>query len=105
MAASRVAAGSSLQVILRGKYEIGPVVVIILSWPQFWHFRTESRLGWRGFILHSLFSQAFASVEKWRSVVSWMPRRIPMYGPWHAGTGGAGGARSESVDCIACVHT
>ena len=57
MAASRVAAGSSLQVILRGKDEVGTLVVVI-PWLKPWHFWTESRLV---FILHTLFSQAFNS--------------------------------------------
>jgi hypothetical protein len=46
MPAFRVAAGSSLEVILRGKHEIGTLVVVILSWLEFRHFRIEWRLGW-----------------------------------------------------------
>jgi hypothetical protein len=46
MAASGVAAGPSLQVILRGKYEVGTFVVVILSWLEFRRFGTEWRLVW-----------------------------------------------------------
>jgi hypothetical protein len=46
MAASGVAARPSLEVILRGKYEVGAFVVVILSWLELRHFGTERRLGW-----------------------------------------------------------
>jgi hypothetical protein len=52
MPASRVTAGPSLQVILRGEDEIGTLVVVILSWLQF-----RGRRGWWWFIPHTLFSQ------------------------------------------------
>jgi hypothetical protein len=46
MPAPRVTAGPAFQVILRGKDEVGTLVVVILSWLEFWQFRTEGRNGW-----------------------------------------------------------
>jgi hypothetical protein len=64
MAASRVAAGPSLEVISRGKYEVGTFVVVILSWLEFRCFGTEWRLVWWGFIPHRFILAAF--VLLWR---------------------------------------
>jgi len=46
MPATGVTARPSFQVICRRKYEVGTVVVIVLSQAEFCSCRSEWRLGW-----------------------------------------------------------